>query len=639
MTSEAISQQRAVARPAASIARRPSAPWLAVGLLTAVAFLLRVRTMRDGIFGDEVFSLDETRGHGFFGVIDAVAHGEPGHARLEDNPPLFFMLAWLAERLGDPTAWIRLPSSLAGAGTVPVVYLLGRRAFGQLQGIAAAAFFALTPFAIFYGGEARAYSLLMFLAALSTLALLVALERRGAGWWALYGLAVVALLYTHYTGAVIVAVHGAWTLWFHRQQWRPLLLVYGAVVLLYIPWFPYVDGQPANFGFLAQFLHIDYSDSLLQWLLGLPEFQPGDFPGALPPILLGAGVVVGLAGWALAGAAGWRRLERPAAPQLLMFVFAVATPIACLVYGLRGPDLFLFARNLLASLPFVAVALGAILIPPRRAIAVAAICLAGLAVGIASVKSLDRQYRRPDFRAVASVLDQRAGPRDLSVYFGRGLAAVILLDGVKLYTHERHPFAGAELTAGSLSHSLATHGNAAPRAFIIGPVDEEQLPPPVAGWEQTEVRAFAGHPALWVRTYDRLRSNQYELDAGELRAASGETTPIVERRDAGVLDGVIAGAGAVTLSGWAATADHRPVDTVLAFVAGRLVAAGIPTADRPDLAKAWNVAPGDLGFKLETPSELLRPTGTKVSLFALADGKANPIQIACSTPAPQVAGC
>ena len=303
--------------------------------------------MREGLFGDERYTLREITGHDLRGMLDEIAEGPPGRERFEDNPPLFFVLAWLSAKLGDPTAWIRLPSVLAGAATVPIVFLLGLRTVGRRAGLAAAAFTALSPFAIFYGNEARAYALLMFFGALSTLVLLMTVERRRAHWWAAYGVTVAALIYTHYTGAVIVAIHAAWTLWCHRDLYRPLLLTYGGVAVTYLPWLPYIDGEPADFGSVAAILGWGYWDAFLQWVAGLPETQPEDMPGVLPLVLLGTGLGTGLVGRAV----GLQRLRarkrgagvpRPSSRQVLVLALAVAAPIACLLYGTRGPDLFSF---------------------------------------------------------------------------------------------------------------------------------------------------------------------------------------------------------------------------------------------------------------------------------------------------------
>ena len=116
--------------------------------------------------------------------------------------------------------------------------------------VAAALLAAVSPPLIYYSQEARMYELLALLAALSTLllaALLPALARSGQSnrrrvLAALYVLAVVAGLYTHYFFPAVLAVHNLMALvllWRHR--WRPLWAWAGIMVaafLFYLPWLP-----------------------------------------------------------------------------------------------------------------------------------------------------------------------------------------------------------------------------------------------------------------------------------------------------------------------------------------------------------------------------------------------------------------
>jgi hypothetical protein len=220
-------------------------------------------------------------------------------------------------------------------------------------------------------------------------------------------------------------------------------------------------------------------------------------------LLLALGLVVGVAGHLAVARAGAGRPRRPSAPVVLVVALALAMPVVALLYGLRGPDLFLFPRNLSASLPFVALVLGMLLTPPRRALAVAAVALAGTAVVVAGVTAQERRHRRPDLRGVAEAIDAASGPRDLTFYYGPGLGAVILGDGVRLYAHEPHRFTGADTTPGQFAQRLAAQARDAPRTFVVSTTDRAQQPPPAAGWTVTASRTFPGHPALVLRTYSR----------------------------------------------------------------------------------------------------------------------------------------
>ena len=130
-----------------------------------------------------------------------------------------------------------MPSLVLGTATVPVTYLLGARSAGRTTGVVAAAIVAFAPFSVFFGTEARPYATLMFLAALSTLVLLRALEADRNRWWLVaYAVSGCALLYTQYTGIFILVAHGAWAIWAHRDRVVPLALAQLAILAGYLPW-------------------------------------------------------------------------------------------------------------------------------------------------------------------------------------------------------------------------------------------------------------------------------------------------------------------------------------------------------------------------------------------------------------------
>ena len=105
-----------------------------------------------------------------------------------------------------------MPSLLAGVATVPLVYVLGRADGGRAAALAGTALFALSPFAIFYASEARAYALMTLLVVLSTLSLLRALETNDRRWWAAFTLLPAAAMYAHYTAVFVLAAQAGWAL-------------------------------------------------------------------------------------------------------------------------------------------------------------------------------------------------------------------------------------------------------------------------------------------------------------------------------------------------------------------------------------------------------------------------------------------
>lgn len=140
------------------------APWLVI-LVTLIGGGLRVLLLDSkGMWSDETFSV-------------WVAHHSIGEmlqwiVKIDQHPPLYYLLLhnWIALR-GDTPYDVRLLSALFGAGTIPIVYLIGKRMSGAIIGLAAAVLLALSPVNIYYAQETRMYTLLTFNVAVATYAL------------------------------------------------------------------------------------------------------------------------------------------------------------------------------------------------------------------------------------------------------------------------------------------------------------------------------------------------------------------------------------------------------------------------------------------------------------------------------------
>jgi mannosyltransferase len=116
------------------------------------------------------------------------------------------MRGWL--HLGASEAAVRGLSVLFGVTVIPATYLLGKRLFGGRVAIASAALSAVNIFQIRYSQEARAYSLVMLLAILSTYFFLRAIDSPNRNrYWAGYLLTSVLGIYTHVFVYLVVAAH------------------------------------------------------------------------------------------------------------------------------------------------------------------------------------------------------------------------------------------------------------------------------------------------------------------------------------------------------------------------------------------------------------------------------------------------
>jgi Dolichyl-phosphate-mannose-protein mannosyltransferase len=475
--------------------------WLAVGVLTAIAFALRVPHIGESLVGDEMYAYAEVHGRTFWEVFQRVQEGG------ENSPPLFFALAWFTMKLGDPTVTIRIPSLLLGTGVVPLVYLLGLRTVGRRAALLGALLVTLAPFAIYYSSEARPYGTLMFTVTASTLLLLLALDTGRARWWVLYAVTGCLALYAHYFAVFPLIAQGAWALAVHRSRVRELALVYAGIFVGYLPWLVVFLNQKGNsISILAFYAPLTWKGAgreLLRLFPGHPSFQPSDLPGTTVVLLVWLAVAAAAAA-ALVTRAGGRPLPVPASRLVLVGLLVVATPIGFTIYSATGPEVFI-GRYLSAALPVLCLAIGAALAYAPRAVGVAAtlVIAAGLAYG--AVRSLDTDNRRPAYKAAAHYIDDAARPDDAVVQLDLTLGASksqVTTGGRQLsldvnFDREHDLFSVFEENDVVGAYRRAARR---PRFLLVGPAP---LPAPPAGLKARLVdrRDFAGLLPLEVALY------------------------------------------------------------------------------------------------------------------------------------------
>lgn len=149
-----------------------------------------------------------------------------------EHPPLFYVLCHLLFGVNASPLMPRLVSLVAGTLLIPLVYFLGRRLLSPTAGLLAALLIAISPLAIWYSQDGRAYALASLLVAASYLLLLRAIDGRSRADWTLYCLCVLACLYTEYTTIFALVPH----VFFLRRARRELTFAGLAVFVGYLPW-------------------------------------------------------------------------------------------------------------------------------------------------------------------------------------------------------------------------------------------------------------------------------------------------------------------------------------------------------------------------------------------------------------------
>ena len=164
------------------------------------------------------------------------------------HPPLYYIIMYFVQRLSDTEAMLRLPAALASLASIGALFALGKRLWGNAEGLIAAGLFAVMWMPIRYAQEARSYSLVMLFSILAVMtwsAMMRDVDRHGrvemeqALW---YVLAATVLSYLHYFGLFLagllslgaLAYAGART---RRHKALPMLAGVGVVQgVLYLPW-------------------------------------------------------------------------------------------------------------------------------------------------------------------------------------------------------------------------------------------------------------------------------------------------------------------------------------------------------------------------------------------------------------------
>lgn len=155
------------------------------------------------------------------------------------QPPLYYYVVAAWGGLTDWREWhLRWPSAWFGVLTVPLLVVMTRRLARVKDAALLVAFFAaIHPLLVYYGQEARMYSMLTAMVCLCGVLLLRASSRWG---WIAYILAATAAVYTHYFAFFLLGAIGLAFLvqrLIAREDVRGFLLANVAILVLYLPWF------------------------------------------------------------------------------------------------------------------------------------------------------------------------------------------------------------------------------------------------------------------------------------------------------------------------------------------------------------------------------------------------------------------
>jgi len=152
------------------------------------------------------------------------------------HPPLYYVLMHFWGRIfGFSDFSLRFPSVIFGVLSVIVTFMLARELFNQKIALLSSYLIGMSEFAIFYSKEAKQYTMLLFLATLSTYYFVKFLKNKKANNF-LYLLVSVLAIYTHYYFIFVIFLHNLLFLLFYDKNklWH-LAKTQFLILLLFIP--------------------------------------------------------------------------------------------------------------------------------------------------------------------------------------------------------------------------------------------------------------------------------------------------------------------------------------------------------------------------------------------------------------------
>lgn len=319
----------------------------------------------------------------------------------ESTPPLYYCVAWVWVRLfGSHAAGLRSLSAVAGVLLIPIAYATAAELAGRRAGIICAALAACNPLLVWYSQEARSYQLLVALTGLSLLAFARAWHDPTPRRAALWAVACVAALATHYFAGLLVVPEAVAMLVAHRRR-RPVVIAV-AVLAACAAGLAVLAISQNGTGNDAWIAHTSLTLRLSQVV---PQFLIGTDAPARDALWLAALALslVGLLG--LAWAQPRRRRRALLTGGLAVTGFAIA--LVLIVLGFDD----LITRNVIALWLPAAIAVSVGLAALRRPVAVVA-TTALCAIGVTAVVAVatDARMQRPDWPGVARAIGDEPAP-------------------------------------------------------------------------------------------------------------------------------------------------------------------------------------------------------------------------------------
>lgn len=157
-------------------ARKPSKYYLFAFLIIMLGGFLRFFMLGDkSLWLDEGASLDYSDGSNAQAILSTIMSSGSG----DRYQPLYYVLLFFWRQVfGNSEFAVRSLSAFLGVGAIVVLFYTALRLYGKKHAIWLALFLSVSSYAVYYSQQTRAYSLLLFLAALQLYFFSTALNER-----------------------------------------------------------------------------------------------------------------------------------------------------------------------------------------------------------------------------------------------------------------------------------------------------------------------------------------------------------------------------------------------------------------------------------------------------------------------------
>ncbi len=258
---------------------------------------------------------------------------------------LHVLIGWF----GDGAFVIRLPSVIAAGAAAGAVGLLGLRLFDRRVALAAGLLTAVSLPLVFWGQDARGYAAMVALVTGSFVAFAAIVDGpRRRGPWIAYVVLSTLSVYASYVAIFAVAAQLVALAAFHRHAWRRAATAVAACAVCWIPLAVLAISRGSNQLFWIARPNLTTAKQVALALTSA-GFEPNFHPTAVAAILAIATVALLLVAFV-------RVVRGPQWGSVLALSWLLVPVGLMLIWSFIGQPIFT-ARNLLVSLPAVALLL------------------------------------------------------------------------------------------------------------------------------------------------------------------------------------------------------------------------------------------------------------------------------------------